>query len=231
MNYDAFGNVIEDSNLGFQPFGFAGGIYDLDTKLTRFGARDYNTETGRWTAKDPILFAGGSTNLYGYVVNDPVNFIDPYGLILETVWDVLNLIYDVWNGNWDDAAFDAAAMCLPGVPAGATKLIKLDNLDKLSPDDIRRIQNAANKTNQEIVVVGSRASGKAKPTSDWDYIMSGKSSQRHSASNSVPRGTQGGEIDSMGRETGLDIFQSYNPNAPGYTTLDSSKPHIIFRPQ
>ena len=31
-------------------------------------------------AKDPILFAGGDTNLYGYVLNDPVNFIDPDGL-------------------------------------------------------------------------------------------------------------------------------------------------------
>jgi RHS repeat-associated protein len=80
IDYDAFGNVVFDSNSGFQPFGFAGGIYDLDTKLTRFGARDYDAQTGRWTAKAPILFAGGDANLYGYVVNDPVNGIDPYGL-------------------------------------------------------------------------------------------------------------------------------------------------------
>ncbi|MDM8563232.1 RHS repeat-associated core domain-containing protein, partial [Candidatus Marithioploca araucensis] len=80
MDYDAFGNVIEDSNPGFQPFGFAGGIYDLDTQLTRFGARDYDSETGRWTAKDPILFAGGDTNLYGYVLDNPINWIDENGL-------------------------------------------------------------------------------------------------------------------------------------------------------
>ncbi|WP_200898011.1 RHS repeat-associated core domain-containing protein, partial [Arsukibacterium sp. MJ3] len=36
--------------------------------------------TGRWTARDPIGFAGGDTNLYGYVLGDPVNFIDPDGL-------------------------------------------------------------------------------------------------------------------------------------------------------
>jgi RHS repeat-associated protein len=58
---------------GFQPFGFAGGLYNLDTKLVRFGARDYDAETGRWTAKDPLLFTGGLTNLYGYVFNDPIN--------------------------------------------------------------------------------------------------------------------------------------------------------------
>ncbi len=80
MDYDAFGNVVLDTNPGFQPFGFAGGLYDQHTKLTRFGARDYDAETGRWTAKDPILFGGGDTNLYGYVGNNPINRIDPLGL-------------------------------------------------------------------------------------------------------------------------------------------------------
>ena len=81
IDYDEFGNILTDSNPSFQPFGFAGGIYDQHTKLTRFGARDYDAETGRWTAKDPILFKGGDVNLYGYVLNDPVNFIDPFGLV------------------------------------------------------------------------------------------------------------------------------------------------------
>ncbi|MEZ0392838.1 MAG: RHS repeat-associated core domain-containing protein, partial [Pseudobdellovibrionaceae bacterium] len=41
--------------------------------------RHYDSETGRWTAKDPILFNGKDTNLFGYVWNDPVNKIDPTG--------------------------------------------------------------------------------------------------------------------------------------------------------
>lgn len=64
---------------GFQPFGFAGGLYDRDTGLVRFGARDYDPETGRWTAKDPIRFQG-SINLYSYGFNDPVNLVDMSGL-------------------------------------------------------------------------------------------------------------------------------------------------------
>lgn len=76
MDYDEFGQVITDTNPGFQPFGFAGGLSDRDTKLVRFGARDYDAEIGRWTVKDPILFAGGGTKLYGYVVNDSVSPID-----------------------------------------------------------------------------------------------------------------------------------------------------------
>ena len=80
IDYDEFGKVLNDTNPGFQPFGFAGGLYDKDTGLVRFGARDYDANTGRWTSKDPILFAGGDSNFYGYVFNDPINFIDPMGL-------------------------------------------------------------------------------------------------------------------------------------------------------
>jgi len=80
MDYDAFGQVLIDTNPGFQPFGFAGGLYDQDTRLTRFGARDYDAAIGRWTVKDPILFTGGDTNLYGYILNDPINPVDPHGL-------------------------------------------------------------------------------------------------------------------------------------------------------
>ncbi len=79
MAYDAFGRVLVDTNPGFQPFGFAGGLYDPRTGLTRFGARDYDPVTGRWTAPDPILFAGGDTNFYRYVRGDPVNRVDPEG--------------------------------------------------------------------------------------------------------------------------------------------------------
>lgn len=86
MDYDEFGNVIRDTNPGFQPFGFAGGIYDRDSGLTRFGARDYDASTGRWTAKDPILFKGGDTNLYGYCLNDPVNWVDHEGLLVLPWW-------------------------------------------------------------------------------------------------------------------------------------------------
>ncbi len=80
LTYDEFGRVLEDTNPGFQPFGFAGGLYDPDTKLVRFGTRDYDPGMGRWVAKDPIGFAGQSANLYAYCGSDPVNRVDPTGL-------------------------------------------------------------------------------------------------------------------------------------------------------
>lgn len=57
IDYDAWGNIIYLQNQQeFTDIGFAGGLYDSDTGLIRFGARDYDPRTGRWTAKDPILF-------------------------------------------------------------------------------------------------------------------------------------------------------------------------------
>jgi RHS repeat-associated protein len=80
VSYDAWGRVLEDTNPGIQPFGFAGGISDGATGLVRFGARDYDAVPGRWTAKDPVGFFGGASNLYAYSLEDPVNSRDPSGL-------------------------------------------------------------------------------------------------------------------------------------------------------
>ncbi|MBI5576274.1 MAG: RHS repeat-associated core domain-containing protein [Deltaproteobacteria bacterium] len=73
--------LFSDTNPSFDiPVGFAGGIPDDATGMVRFGWRDYEAGTGRWAAKDPIFFEGGQYNLFGYVGNDPVNWIDPEGL-------------------------------------------------------------------------------------------------------------------------------------------------------
>lgn len=104
MDYDEFGNVIKDTNPGFQPFGFAGGLYDRDTGLVRFGARDYDSRTGRWTAKDPIGFRGGQTNLYEYAGADPINKTDSSGLECDdSNWmsDLLDIIIEVAKQPFD----------------------------------------------------------------------------------------------------------------------------------
>jgi RHS repeat-associated protein len=80
VDFDEWGVVQSDTNPGFTPFGFAGGMADGDTGLVRFGARDYDAETGRWTAKDPIGFGGGEYDMYAYSQSDPVNYVDAEGL-------------------------------------------------------------------------------------------------------------------------------------------------------
>jgi len=86
LDYDEWGSISQNTNPGFQPFGFAGGLSDDETALVRFGARDYDPAVGRWTASDPIGFAGGSANLYSYVDSDPVSRSDPSGLDFWITW-------------------------------------------------------------------------------------------------------------------------------------------------
>jgi RHS repeat-associated protein len=104
IDYDEFGNVTNDTAPGTIPFGFSGGLYDTDTGLVRFGARDYDGNVGRWTNKDPLRFGGGGFNLYGYVVNDPINFRDGAGKAFISV-DCIACY---------DAAATVAALCVSG---------------------------------------------------------------------------------------------------------------------
>lgn len=114
ITYDPFGEVTSDSNPGFQPFGFAGGLYEPETGLTHFGAREYDAGLGRWTSSDPIGFDGGDTNLYGYVVQDPMNFIDPIGLFgLGDVWDGVKAgAGEIWEHRATIASVVATGVCV-----------------------------------------------------------------------------------------------------------------------
>jgi RHS repeat-associated protein len=79
--YDSFGRVTASTGTAEVPLGFAGGLADELTGLVRFGMRDYDPAAGRWTARDPVLFEAGQSNLYLYVAGDPVGSRDPSGLI------------------------------------------------------------------------------------------------------------------------------------------------------
>ena len=81
IRFDSFGNILHDSMPQLPvPVGFAGGLYDPDTGLVRFGYRDYDTGTGRFTCPDPLGDTGGDHDLYEYCVDDPVTMNDPAGL-------------------------------------------------------------------------------------------------------------------------------------------------------
>lgn len=104
MRYDAFGNSLRGLQGGVPlPIGFAGGLFDPETGLTRFPWRDYDADTGRFTALDPMGTKGGDTDWYGYCVDDPVNRVDVWGL-----WSLFGIEFSgdgrpAWQpkyGNW-----------------------------------------------------------------------------------------------------------------------------------
>jgi RHS repeat-associated protein len=76
---DASWNPLSGSAYAWH-YLFQGGRYDTATGLYHFGAREYSPTLSRWMQNDPSGFAGGDTNLYRFVGNDPGMFTDPSGL-------------------------------------------------------------------------------------------------------------------------------------------------------
>ena len=109
---------------------FTGKELDPETGLYYFNARWYDPVLGRFTTEDP---ARDGVNWFVYVGHNPLRFVDPSGMWIESAWDVFSLATGAQSfysnakqGNWGAAAvdgvgvlLDAVAVALPGVPAGA----------------------------------------------------------------------------------------------------------------
>lgn len=95
-DYDPYGrrsaNLIT-TNAAEADFGFTGHYYHAPNTLHLAPYRAYSADLGRWLSRDPIEEAGG-VNLYGYVANSPLSFVDPLGLAMEGVDEVW---YNPWS--------------------------------------------------------------------------------------------------------------------------------------
>jgi RHS repeat-associated protein len=91
--YDAFGNILsETGSLAHNPFTYTAREYHAPSGLYYYRARFYDPTIGRFITQDPIGHLGGM-NLYVYVGNAPVSFIDPLGLLTYIVAeDVLGFV-------------------------------------------------------------------------------------------------------------------------------------------
>ncbi|HXO37244.1 MAG TPA: IPT/TIG domain-containing protein [Candidatus Acidoferrum sp.] len=80
--HDSFGTLTASTGALTNPFQYTGRDYDPETGLRYYRARYYDATIGRFTNEDSIGFKGGE-NFYAYVLNDPVNHIDPSGHVLD----------------------------------------------------------------------------------------------------------------------------------------------------
>lgn len=96
--YDAFGNLLSKNGNLDQPFKFSTKRYDESAGLYYYGYRFYSPSIGRWITRDPLGETGG-INLYSFVENNPINFVDPWG------WFGKDVHYDLTYKLSIDAGF------------------------------------------------------------------------------------------------------------------------------
>jgi RHS repeat-associated protein len=111
-SYDLFGNATVSGESSDNPFQYTGREND-GTGLYYYRARYYSSELQRLISEDPIGLAGG-INLYVYVGNNPVNWVDPFGLKTTII-----ITYDYWIGSHAAVHIDNNGSPILYDPAGS----------------------------------------------------------------------------------------------------------------
>jgi RHS repeat-associated protein len=94
--YATYTPIAQPIELIGNPYMFTGRRFDLETGLYYYRARYYNPEIGRFLQTDPVGY-GDSMNWYSYCGNNPIGFVDPSGMIVES-YDWAGLGFGIWVG-------------------------------------------------------------------------------------------------------------------------------------
>jgi RHS repeat-associated protein len=169
--YDAYGQVrYVDTSSSVWSFRadstanpahlFTGQLWIRKLGVYHYKARAYDPRLGRFLQYDPSHLKAGDPNLYRYVLNDPRNYVDSTGKVIETPLDILNVALDVASlarniadGNYGAAAVDAvslvldgAAVVAPGVPGVAGTIVRGARAADAAVDSMKGVERVAEAT-------------------------------------------------------------------------------------
>jgi RHS repeat-associated protein len=149
VNYDAFGNVATSTatDTGKLPrFMYTGQQFDAETGLGYFDARYYASDAARFLSTDP---AKEGSNLYAYVQNNPLNRVDPTGLIaiptksgIEQIGNAYSMVKLGYQMMWAD-------------PVGSYNDIKKDALSGAAQAAVWAVDTANDPAKMQSLVNGA----------------------------------------------------------------------------
>ncbi|WP_310732577.1 RHS repeat-associated core domain-containing protein [Paenibacillus sp. 1011MAR3C5] len=153
-DYDIFGNMTVQNELIPQPFKYSGEMTDSTTELQYLRARWYDPSIGRFVGEDTYdgqIDNPLTLNLYTYVGNNPLIYVDPSGHFWETIADVISIGWsavEFWNKpSWSNAGFlawDIAAAIVPFAPG--SYVVKVGKLTFRSGEEATSYYNKLKKT-------------------------------------------------------------------------------------
>jgi RHS repeat-associated protein len=98
LDYDSFGIPRHYGTLLKNPYAYTGREYDPEIGLYYYRNRYYDPAIGRFITQDPLGMVDGP-NLYTYVNNNPVNWVDPWGWCKDKEDIKRNILKDIWRSH------------------------------------------------------------------------------------------------------------------------------------